>query len=45
MTDFHLIDFLENQNLVIYTKVLLLCCLVPRLVDTLYFGIMLIYAN
>ena len=38
MTDSHLIDFLENHNLVIYTKIVLLCCLVSRLVDTLYFG-------
>ena len=38
MTDFHLIQFLENQNLVIYTKIVLLCCLVPRLVDILYLG-------
>ena len=37
MTDFHLIDFLENHNLAIYTKTVL-CCLIPRLVDTLYFG-------
>ena len=38
MTDFHLIDFLENHNLVICTKIVLLCCLVPRLVDILCFG-------
>ena len=38
MTDFHLTDFLENQNLVIYTKIVLLCCLVQRFVDILYFG-------
>ena len=37
MTDFHLTNFLENQNLVIYTKIVL-CCLVPRLVDISYFG-------
>ena len=38
MTDSHLMDVLENQNLVIYTKIDLLCCLVPRLVDFFYYG-------
>ena len=38
MTDFHLINFFENHDLVIYTKIVLLSCLVPRLVDILYFG-------
>ena len=38
MTDLHLIDFHENQNLATYTKIVLLCCVVPILVNILYFA-------
>ena len=38
MIDFHLIVFLDYQNLGIDTKTDFLGCLVPRLLDILYFG-------
>ena len=31
-------SFLTAKTLGLYTKILFLCCSVPRLLDTLYFG-------
>ena len=38
MTDFHLIVFLDNQNLGINTKISFLKGTVPKLLDIWYFG-------
>ena len=47
VADFHLIVFLDSQNLGIDTKIVFLCCLVPELLNISYYilAIMLIYAN
>ena len=37
MTDFHLIFFLDNQNLGIDTKIVFLSGTVPKLLDIKYF--------
>ena len=37
MTDYHLIVFLDNQNLGIDTKIGFLSSMVPKLFDTEYF--------
>ena len=37
MTDFHLIVFLDNQNLCIDIKIIFLSGLVPELLDIKYF--------
>ena len=38
MIDFYLIVFLDNQNLSIDPKIIFLGCLMPELLDTVYFG-------